>query len=72
MTWVDGQLVPRALARIAIDDFSVRYGGTCFEMMLARNGRVFRLQRHLDRLAWGLRLMRAPMPAAEEITRAVE
>ncbi len=63
IAWVDGALLPRAEARVSIDDFAVRYGAACFETMLARNGRVFRLDAHLDRLEGGLRAMRVAAPA---------
>src|SRR5690606_25674152 len=46
--WVDGALVPRGEARVSIDDFGARYGAACFETMLARTGRVFRLDAHLE------------------------
>ena len=69
--WVDGAVVPREDARVSIDDFAVRYGAACFETMLARNGRVFRLDAHLDRLDAGLRAMAVEPPARVLLERAV-
>lgn len=54
LAWVDGALVPRDAPAIPVDDFGFRYGAACFETMLARRGRVFRLEAHLDRLEAGL------------------
>lgn len=69
--WVGDALVPREEARLSIDDFAVRYGAACFETMLARNGRMFRLDRHLDRLEGGLRLMGVTSPEREYVEQAV-
>ena len=72
LAWVNGEFVPRAQARVSIDDFGLRYGLTCFETMLARHGRVFRLAQHLDRLEAGLRLFRAVPPARAALEHAIE
>ena len=70
--WLDGRVVPREEARVSVDDFAVRYGAACFETMLARNGAVFRLDAHLDRLLQGLRGMGVAPPEAHELAAAVE
>jgi branched-chain amino acid aminotransferase len=72
LAWIDGALVPRDEARVSIDDMSVRYGLACFETMLARHGRVFRLAEHLDRMEAGMRLFRAEPPPRTELARAVD
>lgn len=71
ITWVDGALVSREDARVSVDDFGFRYGLTCFETMLARNGNVFRLDEHLARLEGSLRLFRAEPPERADLKRAV-
>ncbi|MGE3961101.1 MAG: aminotransferase class IV [Dehalococcoidia bacterium] len=71
VAWVDGELVPRERASVSIDDFGFRYGLTCFETMLARNGRVFRLAQHLDRLEASVQLFLATPPPRGELERAV-
>jgi branched-subunit amino acid aminotransferase/4-amino-4-deoxychorismate lyase len=71
IAWVDGALVPREEARVSIDDFGFRYGLTCFETMLARNGNIFRLDEHLARLEGSLRLFRADPPPRAALKRAV-
>lgn len=70
--WVNGAIVPRAEASLPIDDFAVRYGAAAFETMLARDRRVFRLARHLDRLEDGLRLMGVQPPSRESVSRAID
>lgn len=71
IAWLDGRLVSRERARVSVDDFGFRYGLTCFETMLARHGRVFRLDEHLDRLEASLRLFRAPPPSRVELEPAI-
>lgn len=71
VAWVDGVLVPREEAHVSVDDFGFRYGLTCFETMLARHGRVFRLAEHLERLEGSLRLFRAEPPPRAILERAV-
>ncbi len=70
--WIDGAVVPREEARVSIDDFAVRYGAACFETMLARGGRVFRLASHLDRLDAGLRAMGLEPPPRAILERAID
>lgn len=72
MAWVGDRLVRRDKAAIPLDDFAARYGAACFETMLVRNGRVFRLDAHLDRLAAGLHGMGVEPPAAGVVRDAIE
>jgi len=71
IAWVDGTLLPREEARVSIDDFGFRYGLACFETMLAKNGNVFRLKAHLDRLEESLKLFQAELPARPTLRRAI-
>ena len=71
IAWVGDAIVPREEARVPIDDFGFRYGAACFETMLARHGKVFRLAAHLDRLERGLTGLRATPPARDLLRRAV-
>ena len=51
--WLDGRIVPEAEATIPVADRGFVYGDGLFETLRTRRGRVFRLDRHLDRLARG-------------------
>ncbi len=51
MVYLNGSLVPLADARIAVMDYGFLYGYGLFETMRAYGGKVFRLDRHLERLA---------------------
>ncbi|MSQ31417.1 MAG: 2-keto-4-methylthiobutyrate aminotransferase [Dehalococcoidia bacterium] len=72
LVWLDGTIVPRAEARVSVDDFAVRYGAACFETMLALNGIVFHMEEHLARLTEGLRGMGVTPPDVHDLASAVE
>lgn len=72
LAWVNGQVVPRAEAAVSIDDMGFLYGTACFETMRAYDGCVFRLDRHLDRLALGLSALGVEPPAPRGLQQAVE
>src|ERR1044072_4414899 len=47
---LDGKLVPEAEAKISVFDHGLLYGDGVFEGIRFYNGRVFRLEEHLERL----------------------
>ena len=48
--WIDGQYYDRDSATISVFDHGLLYGDGVFEGVRAYGGRVFRLERHIDRL----------------------
>jgi branched-chain amino acid aminotransferase len=54
--YVGGEFVPQSQARISVLDHAVLYGDGIFETACARNGRIFKLDAHLER---GFRSMAA-------------
>jgi branched-chain amino acid aminotransferase len=48
--YIDGKLYDKADAKISVYDHGLLYGDGVFEGMRSYNGRVFRLDEHLDRL----------------------
>lgn len=54
--YVSGAFVPQSEARISVLDHAVLYGDGIFETAVARNGRLFKLDRHIER---GFRSMAA-------------
>jgi len=48
--YLNGRIVDADDARISVSDAAFLHGASVFTTMLARNGLVFRLERHLDRL----------------------
>lgn len=51
VVYLNGSLLPLEEARISSHDYGFLYGYGLFETMRAYRGRVFRLDRHLDRMA---------------------
>jgi branched-chain amino acid aminotransferase len=47
--YVNGEFVPENQARISVLDHAVLYGDGVFETVVAWNGRVFKLEEHIDR-----------------------
>ena len=50
LVYVDGKFVPEEEASVSVFDHGFLYGDGVFEGIRAYNGRVFRLQEHVDRL----------------------
>jgi branched-chain amino acid aminotransferase len=65
--YIDGKLVDKDEAKISVFDHGVLYGDGIFEGIRAYNGRVFRLDDHLQRLEESANaiLLKLPMPIKE-------
>jgi len=50
VVYLNGSLLPRSQARISVFDHGFLYGYGLFETMRAYNGKIFLLERHLNRL----------------------
>jgi len=50
LVYVNGEFVPQSQAKVSVLDHGLLYGDGVFEGIRAYNGRVFRLDRHVDRL----------------------
>jgi branched-chain amino acid aminotransferase len=61
--YLNGSLVPRSQARISPFDLGFLYGYGLFETMRAYSGRIFRLERHLERLSQSAKLLGLPLNA---------
>ena len=71
--WIDHKIVEEGQAQVAVSDHGLLYGDGIFEGMRVINGRVFRIERHLDRLEFGARTLLLSLPyAPAEIRRIVE
>ncbi|MFQ6132105.1 MAG: aminotransferase class IV [Armatimonadota bacterium] len=72
MIWLNGRLVSEAEGSASPRDRGLLYGDGLFETMLAREGRVFRLGAHLERLARGCAQLSIRLPfAGQELAEAV-
>lgn len=70
--YIDGKLHDKEDAKISVFDHGVLYGDGIFEGIRAYNGRIFRLEDHLQRLEESANaiLLKLPMPL-KEIEKAV-
>ena len=69
---VGGELVPRAQAKVSVFDSSVQGGDACWEGLRVYDGKVFRLEQHLDRLFASARALAfAAPPSREDVRRAL-
>ncbi len=48
--YVNGEFLPKSQAKISVLDHGLMYGDGCFEAWCGRNGFIFQLDAHLDRL----------------------
>lgn len=72
MVYLNGQLVPAESAAISVFDHGLLYGDGVFEGIRAYNGRVFRLDEHIDRLFDSARIIMLTVPISrEEFKKAI-
>ena len=71
IAYVNGEYVPKEHARISVFDFGFLRGDAVFDTTSAWNGRIFKLDAHLDRLDLSLRAVRIPCPLPLEEMRGV-
>ncbi|MCX7599349.1 MAG: branched-chain-amino-acid transaminase [Armatimonadetes bacterium] len=72
LVYLDGKLVPADEAKVSVFDHGLLYGDGVFEGIRAYNGRIFRLEQHVERLfrsAHGI-MLEIPM-THEEVAKAV-
>lgn len=69
VTYVNGAFVPKEEAVISVFDHGLLYGDGIFEGIRAYNGRVFRLDEHLDRLYDSARTIMLDIPLTREEMR---
>ncbi len=60
--WINGKFVDPDKAKVSVFDRGFMYGDGAFETMRGYAGRVFRLDRHLDRLLRSLKIMKIRPP----------
>ena len=58
LIWFNGEFIPRSDAKISMMDRGLRYGDSVFDTERTFNGKIFRLQDHLDRLYRSLKYTR--------------
>ncbi len=66
MVYVDGTFYPQSEAKISVFDHGLLYGDGVFEGIRAYNGRIFKLDRHLDRLFNSAKAIDLKIPHTKE------
>lgn len=66
---LDGTAVPAEAAVISVFDIGFQRGYGCFEAMRSYDGRIFRLDEHLCRLAGSAERMGIPLPERADLAR---
>lgn len=64
--YIDGRYYDESKAKISVFDHGLLYGDGIFEGIRAYNGRVFKLQEHVDRLFWSAKAILLPMPMSPQ------
>ncbi|HEA46816.1 MAG TPA: branched-chain amino acid aminotransferase [bacterium] len=72
LIYFDGKLIPKEEAKVSVYDHGLLYGDGIFEGIRSYDGKVFRLEQHLDRLYNSAQAiaLKIPLPK-EEIREAV-
>ncbi len=72
IVYVNDEFVPRAQAKISVFDQGVIFGDGVFETLVAVNGYIFKLDRHLDRLFRSAKAVRMTISKTrEEVGKAL-
>ena len=66
MVYVDGKFYPQSEAKISVFDHGLLYGDGVFEGIRAYNGRIFKLDRHMDRLFNSAKAIDLKIPQTKE------
>ena len=69
--WIDGRIVDGADAKVSVLDHGFLYGDGVFEGMRVYGRRLFRCERHLDRLEIGARCLGLALPGGRDGIRAL-
>jgi branched-chain amino acid aminotransferase len=69
--WIDGKIVGEGEAFVPVNDHGLLYGDGIFEGMRVIHGRVFRIEKHLDRLEFGARTLLLTLPYTRDEIRTI-
>lgn len=64
--YVNGEWLPQSQAKISVLDFGLAYGDGVFEGIAIYEGKIFKLDEHLDRLLNSMRFVKIQPPATKE------
>jgi branched-chain amino acid aminotransferase len=61
LIWMNGKLIPEVEAKISVYDSALMFGDMVFEMTRSFDKKQFKLREHLERLYYGLKILRIPL-----------
>src|SRR6267143_1180850 len=64
--YINGKFLPQSEAKVSVFDHGLLYGDGVFEGIRAYNGRVFKLERHMDRLFHSAKAIDLKIPHTKE------
>lgn len=70
VAYVNGTFVPKGEAKVSVYDHGYLYGDGVFEGIRAYEGRIFRLEEHLDRLFASARYLMLEVPLSRDALRS--
>jgi branched-chain amino acid aminotransferase len=71
VVYLNGKMVPEQDAKISIYDSALMFGDMVFEMTRSFNRKQFKMREHLERLYYGLKILRIPLTMTmEEMEKA--
>jgi branched-chain amino acid aminotransferase len=59
--WMNGKIIDETEAKISVYDSALMYGDMVFEMTRSFEKKQFKLKEHIDRLYYGLKILRIPI-----------
>src|SRR5262245_36665184 len=71
IVYLNGEFLPRSEAKLSVDERGFLFGDGVYEVTRAVGGQFFEPERHLKRLARGLRELRLPAPLSDDELLAV-
>ena len=66
MVFMNGKFVPESEAKISIYDSALMFGDMVFEMTRSFNRNQFKLEEHIDRLFYGLKILIIDIPMSKK------
>ena len=60
LVYLNGDFVPESKAKVSVFDRGFTLADGVFETMVAKDGKIFRLKRHLERLDYGCDVLGIP------------
>lgn len=67
--FVNGEFLPQSQAKISVLDHGLMYGDGCFDALCGKNGFIFQLDGHLDRLYRSVHALKLDMRMPKDIMR---